>query len=403
MLSNLADVKPTPASEDRLVAHAGKVPVSLQGADFEFVTKAEIKKVNDEFASAAAVPLVLPEGLRKGVQDRMDIEVDTADLGPGRYHLILSQLDGKPHDVPINVLPAPPVISNLPFTVHQGVASVSLDLKGERLDLLKSAEISRGSVTLGAASAGGTVRPATFHLSPGIPAGTSVSLRAAVVNRNQPLAISDALSIVAPQPVITSVTLSPLPAQTVHLNSGELPGGLPVSVMLQVAHLSDGSGVRLECEQTSAGILNLQLGQPTRGAQLTQLTPDQLFVTFDTGGWVNGCAFEATVTNDLGNSTPHRIGRIVAVPTVELFSLTPNDDNSAVTASFTGRNLETMAKVGWTPDQSTAVAQLPQPLAGGGFRQQLQLALPLPPAPGAPLYLWLRGESKARVTTLQAQ
>ena len=52
--------------------------LTLQGADFEFVTKVEIKKVNDEFASASVVPFVLPQGLREGVQDRMDIQVDTS-------------------------------------------------------------------------------------------------------------------------------------------------------------------------------------------------------------------------------------------------------------------------------------------------------------------------------------
>src|SRR5262249_25947754 len=44
-----------PASQDRVLAKSGKVPVTLTGGDFEFTTKIELKKANDAFATAESV------------------------------------------------------------------------------------------------------------------------------------------------------------------------------------------------------------------------------------------------------------------------------------------------------------------------------------------------------------
>ena len=86
-----------PASQDRLIAKAGKIPVTLEGDDFEFTTKLELKKAGDEFATAQPVRFILPKGLRKGVQDHIDVQIDTGDLEPGEYALLVSQQDGKDH------------------------------------------------------------------------------------------------------------------------------------------------------------------------------------------------------------------------------------------------------------------------------------------------------------------
>ena len=37
------------------MAKTGKVPLTLEGADFEFVTKVEIEKINDKFSVPALV------------------------------------------------------------------------------------------------------------------------------------------------------------------------------------------------------------------------------------------------------------------------------------------------------------------------------------------------------------
>ncbi len=193
-----------------------------------------------------------------------------------------------------------------------------------------------------------------------------------------------------------------MPAQAVHLDNGELPGGLILSAMLQVANLPAESGVRLECEQTAAGAINLHPGQQASGAKLEQLTSDQLFLTFDTSAWSNGCGVQATVTSGVGDSAPRRIARVVNIPAVDEFDLTPDAVVLGQTrATLIGRNLETIERTGWTPEQGTSVSELPQPL-GDGRRQKLQVRLTAPPSPDAVLYVWLRGDSKPRITTVHA-
>lgn len=401
-LANFAKTKLTPASQTQLIAGAGKLPLTLEGADFEFVTKVGIKKLNDEFASESTVPFVLPKGLRQDVQEHMDIQVDTSGLEAGKYQLNLSQVDGKSHAVPLLVLAPLPVIDNLPFNLHQDVSTVSFDLKGKRLDLLQRVDLTHGNASLGAASADGTSREVTLNFGAGVKAGTTLAMRVFVANRTDPMKIEDAVDVVAPRPVIENVTISPIPAQAVQLERGELPGGLMVSVMLQVNHLPAGSSVRLACEQTSTGAVTLQPGEPGKDARLTQVTSNQLYVTFSTAGWINGCRLEASVISATGNSDPHLIGTVVDIPAIDQFDFDPDPPGEPNSATLVGRNLETIEKLGWTPDVPVPVVELPQPLSGDGLREKLDIRLMPPPTPDAVLYLWLRGEAKARVTTVRA-
>jgi hypothetical protein len=350
-LADFKAVQPTPATHDRLVAATGKVPLTLEGSDFEFVTKVEIKKLNDEFATAAAIPFLLPKGLRDGVQDHMDIQVSTGDLDPGNYKLMVSQVDGKAHDVPLKVLPALPVIENLPVRVNQDVSTVSYGLKGKRLGLLQRLEISRGTATLGPASADGTEREATVKLAPGTAQGATLAAQAFVTDRTEPMSIGSALEVVGPRPAITDLTLSQLPEQSVLLGNGELPGGLELTAMIRTAHYPAGGGVR--------------------------------FVGAD------------------GDSAPRRVARIVDVPTFEQFNLADDGSGDPI-ATLVGLHLETIGKAGWTADKETSVAQLPQPVSGDGRRQKLEFHIATPPAADAVLYITLRGDSKARPTTLHA-
>lgn len=400
-LADFASAKLAPASQDRLVPNAGKLVLTLQGADFEFVTKLQMKKLNDEFASASDVPFVLAKGVRAGEQDKMDIQIDTAGLETGSYKLIVSQVDGKEHDVPLKVLPPLPAISNLPVSVNQGTNTFQVDLKGSGLQYLKNLKLAKGTVTLGDASSDGTLRSATFKLAPGTAAGADLSLEATVADRSAPLTIDDALRVVGPKPAITEVSLSQLPTQGVHLDNGELPEGLILSALLRVSNFSAGSGVRLDCEQADSAAITLHPGQQTNGVKLEQLSSDQLFLTFDTSGWNNGCGVEATITSGVGNSAPHRIARVIDVPAVDEFQLAADGAPGQVDATLIGRNLETIDKTGWSPEQAIAVAALPQPL-GDGRRQKLEVKLSPPPSPDATLYVWLRGDSKPRVTTVHA-
>jgi len=399
-LADFAAAKLTPVAQDRLVANTGKVALTLAGADFEFVTKVEMQKLNDEFASASAVPFVLSRGLREGPQDHMDIQVDTAGLDPGAYKLMLSQVDGKSHDIRLSVLPPLPVVQGLPITVNQGTTSVGIALKGERLGLIQRLEASCGTAKLEPASADGTEREVNLQLPSNLAPGTVVSLKAVIAGRIEVMSIGEALSVVGPRPVITGVTLSQLPQQSVQLENGELPAGLTLSAMIRVSHLSGGSAIRLQCGDSAA---TLHAGQQAAGARVEQLTADELFVTFDTSGWTNGCDAAATVVGGTGDSAPHALGRVVNVPSIEEFETVPDPNGGPqISATLIGRKLETIAKIGWSADQATPISQLPQPLTGDGLQQKLDVHLPAPPSFDSVLYVWLRGNAQARATTVRA-
>jgi len=129
-LSDFRDAKLESSSQNRLLAHAGKIPVTLAGSDFQFTTKVEVQKVGDEFATPEAVPFLLPKGLRLGPQASMDVQIDTAKLEPGGYKFLVSQGDAKSHPVNVQVLPDPPKIVNLPILINQGMSTQHYVLKG---------------------------------------------------------------------------------------------------------------------------------------------------------------------------------------------------------------------------------------------------------------------------------
>lgn len=392
-LSDFSSARLLPLSQDLLVAKTGKVPVTLAGSDFEFVTKVEVLKQDDKFAAPAAVPFVLPTGLRHGPQERMDLQLNTIDLDPGPYRLLVSQLDAKPHPVDFKILPAPPHIDNFPVVLNEGSTSVDFALKGQRLDLLTRLEVAHATATLHDAAAGGAERPFTLHIAPDVDAGTSLAMKAYIRDRAGPLTFADAVRVVGPRPRITELRISSPPEQDVQLAPGELPGGGYLSAMLRVEHLQSNSSVELACHRPDAASVTLRLGDRSGPISLQQLTPDQLFLSVDTAAWSNGCPLEATVINGKeGRSQPYAMGRIVRVPHIEKFEI------SETAASLTGQNLETIEKAGWSEEQVAPVPDLPLPVPGEGQRQKLQLHLPPPPAPHSPLFIWLRSESKPRMT-----
>ena len=398
LLSDFNAARLTAASQDLLVARTGKVPLTLEGADFEFVTKVDIQKVNDKFGVPSSIPFVLSQGLRKGLQDRMDIQVNTIDLDPGQYNLQISQVDGKMQPVGLKILPAPPRIDNFPVVLNKGSSTVKFKLKGQRLDLLNRLEVSRGTAELGPPSADLTERRLTLRMAANIDAGTGLAAKAYIRDRSEPLTFSDAIRIVGPRPQVKESKISTPPGQDVELENGELPGGAYLSAMLRVEHLQSNSVVKLDCQEQGGATVNLRLGERVGPVSLQQLAPDQVFLSFDTGVWLNGCALQATVANGSeGESDPHPMGRIVRFPKIESFELSSEDTKSGQTlALLTGQNLETIEKPGWGSEEAELVEGLPLPMPGEGQKQSLQVRLPPVLEPKTMLFVWLRGESKAR-------
>jgi hypothetical protein len=343
---------------------------------------------------------VLPRGLRQGPQEKMDVQVNTIDLDPGDYKLLIAQLDGKERNVPVKVLPAPPSIDNLPVVLNQGIPDIQFSLKGRRLDQLKRVEIARGKATLEPAS-GDHERLLTLRMASNIAAGTGLALKAYVEDRTEPLTFSDAVRIVGPRPTITEIRIAQPPDQEVQLGSEELAGDAYLSAILRVQHLQSNSFVKLSCQQQSEPAVTLRLGQSAGASRLQQLAPDQLFLSFDTSGWISGCILEATVANGQeGESDVSRLGRIVRVPRVERFepAMEPAAASGDMKAVLVGRNLETIDKLGWSAADSRPVATLPLPLATDASKQELTVEIPPPPEGQAALLVWLRGEPEPRVT-----
>ena len=209
---SLADFKTAhldPDSQDRLIASKGKLPLTVEGSDFEFVTKVEFEKAGDKFATPIAVPFVLPHGLRRGPQDRMDVQLNAGELEPGEYKLLISQVDGNAQPVPVKVLPPPPKIENLPILVNRGETSRVVSLKGQNLDLLTKLETPQATIDLGPASANQAERTATVHVKQDVQAGTSFEIKEYVKDHTEPITVPDAIRIVGPRSKIVDSKLSP--------------------------------------------------------------------------------------------------------------------------------------------------------------------------------------------------
>lgn len=392
--SNLAETRLAKASQDSLIAKTGKIPLTLEGADFEFVSKVQIEKIGDKFSSPTPVPFLLARGLREGPQDRMDIQLNTSDLDPGVYQLMITQADAKSDKIEIKILPEPPKVENLPVTLYQGNFGGSFVLKGRRLDLIDRIEIANGTVMLGPAFPGQTERDMNFKLESEIPAGTSIAARAYVKDRYEPIAIPNAIRIGGPRPRLIGATVSKPSEQPVDLEPGELPGGIYLSAMLRVENLQQNSSVKLGCEQPNTTVVKLQLGQQYGAVSLQQVAADQLYLSFDTGVWFNRCRLQARVSNvNEGDSDPFDMGTIVRVPGIDYV-----DFGSDGSATLTGQNLETIERIGWTSEFGESVTELPLPLASDSKRQTLHVPLGKPPEKESRVYVWLRGEAKPRAT-----
>ena len=399
-LSDFKAARLVSESQDLLVARTGKVPVTLQDGDFEFVTKVAIEKTGDKFATPLPVPFVLPQGMRQGPQNRMDVQVNTSDLDAGQYKLLIEELDGKERSVNLKILPAPPQISNLPVVLNQGVSGGAFWLKGQRLDELDRLEVANGSAELGPAKPGQTERKLKLRMASNIAAGTSLAVKAYMQDRSEPLTFADAVRIVGPRPQITELMLSPPPRQNVQLDKGELPGGVFMSAMLRARQIQSNSVVKLACTEPGATV-TLHLGERSGPISLQQLAPDQLFLSFDTSAWLQGCDLTATIANGSeGESDAYPMGRIVRVPKIDKLDIdVPDPTKAECDVNLTGENLETIEKAGWSTDLPLLVIDLPLPLPNEGTKQTLHLHLPTPGA-DAQFYIWLRGESKPRATRI---
>jgi len=403
LLSDFKTARIEPDSQDKLLAKTGKIPITLSGADFEHVTKANLKKLNDEFAVPEPVRFLLPKGLRKGPQTHADFLIDTTALDPGNYELQLAQSDEKDHPVAIHVLPSLPKIENLPVLANQGETAQHYVLKGERLNLLAGLKAQGASFELSPPSPGKSDRAVTVQLKSDLKPGTTLNIEAELTDRTEPMILPSALQVTGPVPAIVSSHLS-LPANMeITPPQNEFPAGYNLAAMLDVRNVEAKSTLTLACSEDVSKPLAMHIGEQSTSYSLQRLSQDQLFLSVDTAPFPAGCSLQASLSNgSAGDSEPYTLARIVRLPKVDSFESTDqlSPDGKLRTYTLTGRNLEMIEKAAWDPLEGTPVAQLPVPIQGEGQRQSLPINLPEPPPQHPVLSIWLRGEKNASPTTL---
>jgi hypothetical protein len=179
-----------------------------------------------------------------------------------------------------------------------------------------------------------------------------------------------------------------------------------VSLEMGVLDAPEVSAVNLSCQDTpGASLLNIKMGEAKEDVKLTRESPNTLFLLFrpESVGQP-GCVVNATlITPKSGRSEHRKVGAIVLLPKIDSFRLTNEKAGDAsYFAVIDGQDLETIAKVGWDAQNGAPVDSIPVPVAGVGNKESLRVAMPWPaPAPHAPLYIWLRGEERGRLTSAQ--
>jgi hypothetical protein len=189
------------------------------------------------------------------------------------------------------------------------------------------------------------------------------------------------------------------------------PPAIPCQQCSTPKNIERTSTVRLACADGTGQPATLQIGEQKATWNLQQLSPDQLFLSFDTNPLPAGCDLTATIDNGKnGSSEPYKLAHIIRIPQIDSVSASgvangeqkTNTDGVAASPFFIeGKNLEMIEKVGWDNTNGVAVSALPAPLPGEGQKQRLLVDLPAPSNPSPTLYLWLRGDKEGRATTVK--
>jgi hypothetical protein len=403
-LSDFKTAQVDALSQNALLAHSGKVAITLRGDDFEFVTKMQLQKAGDEFATPETVRFLLPKGPRMGPQEAMDVQIDTASLNAGAYTLLVTQQDGVNHTVGIRLLPPVPRFDNLPILVNEGVTAQHYVLKGERLDLLAKFTAPNATIELGNSHFGGTERDLVVHLGADLAPGSALPVEAELQDRSGKIRLPDALETTGPLPVIASSHLSVPPGLDIALRPGEFPAGYTFTAVLDVRNIDAKSELRLACAEEVGAQAALHIGSKDAISSLQRLSTDQLFVSYDTSGFPAGCTLQAWLDNGrAGRSQAFTVAHLIRLP--RILSFTPAVSAEAIATGpqafqITGDNLEMIGQLAWDPNNGVAVSGMPAAIPGLGQRQTLLVNLPNAPDPATPLYLWLRGEASSRATTI---
>jgi len=398
---DFSHVELTPKEHDKLIEGSGVVTVELSGSDFEFLEKASLLS-SARNAKPVDLPVNLPLGRGAGPQNVVAFDIDTAKQGT--YTLTLAQADGATHKMPITVQPPNPKVSNLPLRFNSGEARQKIHLKGSGLDRVEG-------ITSGAGEISGSGEDASWsgeiRLKPELKRGQSFALVLKVSGLDNALTLPDAVEIVGARPQIHSVQKSTAGSQGVDIAADELPAGTPVGLVLTLDQVRDSARPRVDLSCQGGELrreLTLTEGTPADGASLTTAGPGALYLSVDPGAiGYPGCKLAASVVVEPeGRSDPYILGRVVRVPRLDQFTLTSEKaGDSSYVGRIAGHDLDVIEKVGWDANTGLPVEAIPTPVPGEHPSQNLRVVLPWPaPGPHAPLYIWLRGETQGRKTSV---
>jgi hypothetical protein len=303
------------------------------------------------------------------------------------------------HQAPFRILPPHPELTGLPLRANLGEQDQVFVLSGQGLDRIRSLDCDRAQLRM---NGGGEVH---LTLAPDVQKGERLDLELAVEGVNAPVPVEAAIEVVGPRPNINGSRVSLPDELGIELRNGELPTGSFASFSLQIGPLDSEPQLDLSCSDESLTLQATQAvaGQQSAGLRVRDAGPGTLFLSFDPGAIGRaGCELRVTIsTPDQGASEPFPLGKIVRLPAINQFDLTAElAGPEQYFATVEGEDLELIERVGWDAFNGVPVESLPVPVAAGGHRQTLRIALPWPsPAPHAPLYVWLRGEESGRATT----
>ncbi|MBV6431165.1 MAG: hypothetical protein IANPNBLG_01294 [Bryobacteraceae bacterium] len=385
-LADLSQAALSPDSRSRLVENSGLAGVTLEGPDFEFVRRVSIRRVGATSEFARPVPFIIPQGPRSGPRNTMDLEIDTREVRQGAYLLAMQQPDTRSQEIPVQVLPNNVHIDNLPLRLPGGTAPLAITLRGRGLDKITRVEAERASIKLDPPGPDPATRTATISLD-GAKKGDRIDLFFLQEGATEKRRLTAAIEVLGPAPVIKSVRTSVPKDLGVALNQGELPAGESTGFSVEIDSSAAVTGIPLSC------------GGVTTTTEFSVIGPGSLFFTVPGFGPPN-CTLTAAIRNADGlTSEAVTLGRVIRLPRIESLTFTgEKNPDGTYPAILTGQDLEVIGKTSWDAGSGQQVSELPAPLAGR--KQSLRVNMPWPsPSPKAPLYIWLRGESNARLTT----
>lgn len=406
---NMADVKLTPDSQDALISGTGDVPLQLTGTDFEFVDSMSLVPAEGKQAKRAVpvpVSFTLPKGKAEGEQTTVEADLDTSALHAGRYLLAVKQSNGTTENVAMSVHPPNPEIAP-DIRVNVGEPQQTVELRGKELDRIEKITSDNATWTLQPVPKGAqdeTSRSATVKLNAKAQKGDQIAANVFVTDLQKPLQVADLLSVAGPRPKIVSASKSLATLAGIELRDGEVPAGQAASFAMQVENLGSRPTLDLACQSDGATRHKIVLapGDKDGAAQLDITGEDTLFLSVDPGAvGDSGCKLMAQVTDpSTGTSDSFLLGQVIRLPHIDKLSISDQRlSDSTYAGTLTGENLQLIAKAGWTTKSGDAVQGIPTENPSNPRQQTLKIAVPWPPpSPQAPLYVWLRGESQARLT-----